>query len=66
MSQYTRGNESVHRYRLKGLQQDFRDTEFHLFEARDSGLTECAGGEIPKITLGITGLPEVLGRDYGI
>ena len=26
----------------------------------------CAGGGKPKITLGITGLPEILGRDCGI
>ena len=26
----------------------------------------CAGGGMPKITLGITGLPEILGRDCGI
>ena len=32
----------------------------------DSGLKVCAGGEMPKVTLGITGLPEILGRDYGI
>ena len=31
-----------------------------------SGLKVCQGGEIPKITLGITGLHEILGRDYGI
>ena len=33
---------------------------------RDSGLKVCARGEMPKITLGITGLHEILGRDYGI
>ena len=32
---------------------------------RDLGLKVCAGGGMPKITLGITGLHEVLGRDYG-
>ena len=32
----------------------------------DSGLKVCAGGVVRKITLGITGLPEILGRDYGI
>ena len=31
-----------------------------------SGLKVCQGGEIPIITLGITGLHETLGRDYGI
>ena len=33
---------------------------------RDSGLKVCAGGGMPKITLGITGLHEILSRDYGI
>ena len=28
-----------------------------------SGLKVCQGGEIPKITLGITGLHKTLGRD---
>ena len=32
---------------------------------RDLGLKVCAGGGMPKMTLGITGLHEVLGRDYG-
>ena len=31
-----------------------------------SRLKVCAGGGIPKITLGITELPENSGRDYGI
>ena len=31
-----------------------------------SGLKVWQGREIPKITLGITGLHETLGRDYGI
>ena len=31
-----------------------------------SGLKVWQGGEIPKITLGIAGLHETLGRDYGI
>ena len=31
---------------------------------RDLGWKVCAGGGMPKITLGITGLHEVLGRDY--
>ena len=52
----------------------FRDPEFPLFEARnfkaksgrDSGLTVSSEGGMPKITLGITGLHEILGRDYGI
>lgn len=26
----------------------------------------CAGGGIPKITLGITGILEISGRDHGI
>ena len=33
---------------------------------RDSGLKVCAGGGTPKLTLGITGLHEILSRDYGI
>ena len=33
---------------------------------QDSGLKACAGVGKPKITLGITGLHEILGRDYGI
>ena len=33
---------------------------------RDSGLKVCAQGGMPKITLGITGLHQILGRDYGI
>ena len=33
---------------------------------RDSGLKVCAGGGMPKIILRITGLLEILGRDYGI
>jgi len=33
---------------------------------RVSRLKVCTGGGMPKITLGITGLHEILGRDYGI
>ena len=33
---------------------------------KDSGLKVCAGGGMPKIALGITGLLEILGRDYAI
>ena len=33
---------------------------------RDSGLKVYARDGMPKITLGITGLHEILGRDYGI
>ena len=33
---------------------------------RGSGLKVCAGGGMPKIALGITGLLEILGQDYGI
>ena len=33
---------------------------------RDSGLKVYVRGGMPKITLRITGLHEVLGRDYGI
>ena len=54
----------------------FRYPGFTLFEARnsfykaksgrDSGLNVCAGGRVANITLGITGLPGILGWDYGI
>ena len=40
--------------------------DFKAKSGRYSGLKVCAGGGVPKITLGITGLPEILGRDYGI
>ena len=38
--------------------------DFKAKSERDLGLKVCAGGGMPKITLGITGLLEVLGRDY--
>ena len=40
--------------------------DFKAKSGRDSGLKVCAGGGMPKVTLGITGLPEILGRGYGI
>ena len=40
--------------------------DFKSKSGRDSGLKVCAGGGMPKATLGITGLPEIWGRDYGI
>ena len=40
--------------------------DFKAKSGRDSGLKVCAGGGMPKVTLGITGLPEIWGRDYGI
>ena len=40
--------------------------DFKGKSGRDLGLKLCAGGGMPKVTLGITGLPENLGRDYGI
>ena len=43
-----------------------QDSGFSLFETRDSGLNEGVGGGMPKITLGIAGIPEILGRDYRI
>ena len=53
-----------------------RDSGFSLwkleirdFKARsglDSWLKVCAAGVMPKITIGFTGLHEILGRDYGI
>ena len=39
---------------------------FKAKSGRDSGLKVCAGGRMPKIFLGITGMHEYLGRDYGI
>ena len=49
---------------LRYLRLGIRD--FKRKSGRDSGLKVCAGGGMPKVTLGITGLPENLGRDYGI
>ena len=56
--------------------QVFRDPGFPLFEARDSRFESKIGARFgiesirerwdAKITLGITGLHEILGRDYGI
>ena len=43
-----------------------RDSGFYSKIERDSGLKVCAGGGMPKIILRITGLLEILGRDYGI
>ena len=40
--------------------------DFKGKSGRDLGLKVCTGGGRPKVTLGITGLPENLGRDYGI
>ena len=37
--------------------------DFKAKQERDSGLKVWAGGGMPKITLGITGLHEILGRD---
>ena len=63
--------------RKKAPNWDFRDPGFSLFEARDSGfeskirgefevLKVCLGSGMRKITLGITGLHEIFGRDYGL
>ena len=40
--------------------------DFKGKSGRDLGLKVCTGGGMPKVTHGITGLPENLGRDYGI
>ena len=40
--------------------------DFTAKSGRDSGLKVCAGGGMPKITLRIKGLLEILGQDYGI
>ena len=56
-------------FRIRG--RDFPDLklgirDFKENSARDSGLKVCLGGAMPKITVGITGLREILGRDYTI
>ena len=40
--------------------------DFKVKQQRDSGLKVCTGGVMSKITLGITGLHEIMGRDYKI
>ena len=40
--------------------------DFTPKSGRDSGLKVCPGGGVPKITLRIKGLLEILGEDYGI
>ena len=40
--------------------------DFRAKSARDSELKVYAGGEMPIVTLGITGFHEILGRVYGI
>ena len=40
--------------------------DFKVKQERDSGLKVCTGGVMPKITLGITGLHEIMDRDYKI
>ena len=47
-------------YLKRGIQ------DFKAKSGRDSGLKVRAGDGMPKTTLGITGLLEMLGRDYGI
>ena len=44
----------------------FAIRDFTEKSGRDSGLKVCAGGGVPKTTLGITRLLEIVGRDYGI
>ena len=39
--------------------------DFKAKSGRDSGLKLREGGGMPKMTLGIMGLDEILGRDYG-
>ena len=51
--------------------QDFPYLKFGIWDCkaksgRDSGMKVCAGGGMPKVTLGITELHEILGRDYRI
>ena len=40
--------------------------DFKVKQERDSGLKVCTGGVMPKKTLGITGLHEIMGQDYKI
>ena len=40
--------------------------DFKAKSGRILGLKVCLGGGMPKIILQITGLHEILGRDYGI
>ena len=40
--------------------------ELRAKSRRDSGLKVCGRVRMPKMTLGITGLHEILSRDYGI
>ena len=40
--------------------------DFKAKSGRDCRLKVCAGGWVPEKTLGITGLPEILGWVYGI
>ena len=59
---------------VKDPRKVFRDFPYLNLGIRDLkaksgrvlGLKVCLGGGMPKITLGITGLHEILGRDYGI
>ena len=63
-------------YYIGGSSIGFRDPGFPLFEARDSGfkskigtrfgIESVFGRGMPKITLGFTGLHEILGWDYWI
>ena len=50
--------------RFPSFEAGIRD--FKAKSGRDSGLKICAGGGMPKITLGTTELPEILGRYYRI
>ena len=56
-------------YRFFGKRgRDFPDfklsiRDFKENSARVSGLKVCTGGAMPKITIGITGLREILGRE---
>ena len=43
-----------------------RMRDFKAKSGRVLGLKVCLGGGMPKIILQITGLHEILGRDYGI
>ena len=45
---------------------NLRNRDLKAKSGRVFGLKVCLGGGMPKITLGITGLHEILGRDYRV
>ena len=51
-------------YHSKAFKRNLRVA--NKFSREDSGLNVCTSGGMPKITIGITGLHEILGQDYKI